>query len=310
MVKSKNNSVVKHFRSDGKVAGQTYCKHSDSLSLEAEAMELKRCSKLSLNTKSILTTEFIAYDKANNNLTIKLINGDGAYARLRQSTSLLSCVGTKRTNDKFALDANIVGLGHWLRIYHESPIQSDLPAESAYEIHRSFSAKTKGIRDKNLMSGGKVKKIEQRFLTELENIKSEKYRENNQLNVCQIHGDFIIHNMMIDEGSRLHVLDFGDTRIGCNIDDIVRFYSNLWAISQVGWISKKRVGQLALDFLQSYRLTVEVIETPYFESMMAYNFLIHLYSHYFIKDSLSFMSNLELTRITNAGLKWIDQRIA
>ncbi len=52
------------------------------------------------------------------------------------------------------------------------------------------------------------------------------------LKIRKIHGDFISYNMIRDYLYNIHIIDFADTRIGFNIEDVVRFWEHMWAMSQ------------------------------------------------------------------------------
>lgn len=311
MVRAKDDEVIKKInpRSTGEVTAQVYSKYSEEISLEQEARELERCEELSLHTKYIFTAELISYNKENNLLTTKRIYGEELFLTLWNPTSLLGKLRGKRLLRPDLVRSRFSDLGSWLSLYHKSTSCSGDSEQAASWLKDSFNSKLDGIRDNRLLPVKKIDKIQQYLLREVEQLKRADYLAENSIRLCRIHGDFIIYNMLIDEYGNIHIIDFGDTRFACNIDDVARFYSNLWAIAYTNNWRKSMFLGFADDFLASYGLDSKVVETPYFKLIMTYNFLIHLYGHHCMRDLLSFVSNMELNQITRAGLKWIDENI-
>jgi len=299
-------------RSTGEKTSEVYRKHSKELTLESEADELLRCADLQIRTDHVLTTEFVDYDKEKNILTTKRIHGDELFLTLWNPTSLLGKIRGKRLTDSAQLCSRLLEVGKWLSMYHQTSSQSANNTESAVTwLQRSLCSKVKQISDNNLLPISKLEEIEQYCSKEINNLKDSRYLINNKIEFCRIHGDFIVYNMLIDKQNDFHVIDFGDTRIAANIDDVARFYSNLWAISNTNRQRKSLFLAAANGFLASYGLPEDIVETPYFKAMMAYNFLIHLCGEHRMRQLklISFTSGLELRQITKAGLKWIDSEI-
>lgn len=300
---------TKNLRSRGELGLNVYIKHSESISLAKEAKEIKRCSNLSLHTKHIFTPKFISFDKDSNLLSIKRIHGDELFLTIWNPTSLPGKLRGRKFDDLNILSSRIIELGNWLSKYHQSTGLSEGSTEAATWLQDSFIAKLKMTRDNNLLSYSKVNKIENQFLGEIDNLKETNYLIKNNITICQNHGDFIIYNILIDKKNNLYVIDFADTKIASNLDDIARFYSNLWAIAQTNHWRKSIFEQIANDFLCAYGVTTEIIELPYFQTLMAYNFITYLNGRFFMKDRHSFISKLETGQVAKAGLKWIDQII-
>jgi len=296
-------------RSSGEINAEIYIKHSNEISLESEAKELERCSVESLHTKHIFTAKLVSYDKVKNILTTKRINGNELYLTLWNPTSLLGKLRGKKLNNANLISSRFEELGSWLSLYHRSSSYPDENEQAALWLKNSLNSKISGIRENKLLSSKKINKIEHFLLNEIDNLNDLDYLVKNKINICRVHGDFIIYNMLIDNMSNIHIIDFGDTRVACNIDDVARFYSNLWAIAHTNNWRKSMFLDAANDFLSAYGLEKEIVDTPYFKTMIAYNFLIHLYGQYCMRNLLSFVSNMELSQVTRAGLKWIDQNL-
>jgi len=311
MIEQSANEPVKTInpRSSGVVTAETYSKTSKEISLAVEASELQRCAALDLGPAYIHTAELVSFDKETNTLATKKIAGRDLFLTMWNPTSLVGKLRGKRLDNAEVLLSRVAGTGKWLSQYHQTTTQNEGGAEASKWLTESFLSKTKGIRDNNLMNPEKLARIEKRFLGEIANLADSDYRLQNNLSLCQIHGDFIVYNMLVDANDEIHIIDFGDSRIAANVDDVARFYSNMWAIAQTNGMRKKAFGQTLVNFLSAYGLEESAVETPYFEAMMAYNFLIHLYGQFIMRDLLSFYSNYELGLVTQAGLKWIDNRI-
>lgn len=296
-------------RSTGEISHEYYSKHSEEVSYEGEAIELKRCEAKSIRTEHIVTSRLISFDKENNILTTERINGSELFLALWNSTSLLAKLRGKDQHNLDILVSRLSETGTWLSTYHKTSPESDECEQAVKWLYNSFLSKTKGIRDNNLLSAKLIARIEKRFLHEIENLTKVDYLKNNQIKICRTHGDFIIYNMLIDKDNNINIIDFGDTRIAGNLDDVARFYGNIWAISQTNTQRKSLLLPVLDEFLTNYGLTKDILDLPYFQTMMAYNFLIHLYGAHCMRDSLSFFSRLELKQITDAGLRWIYQKI-
>lgn len=296
-------------RSSGEITTETYRKTSDELGLAAEAGELRRCSTLALEPEYVRVPELVSFEKDNNALTTKLIEGRSVFDSIWNPTSLLGKLRGKRKAEAEVVCKNIVGTGQWLSNYHQTSVHSTGDTEAAKWLTDSFLSKTKSIRDNKLMSAQKISKIEKRFLGEVQNLTSADYRDQNNISICQIHGDFIVYNMLVDDSNNIHVIDFGDTRVAANIDDVARFYSNLIAIAHTNGSRRKLMSDTGNKFLTAYGFDQNIVESPYFETIIAYNYLIHLNGQFAMKHLSSFYLNYELGQITKAGLKWIDKRI-
>jgi len=309
MTLPENNKTVKKInpRSTGEITEQVYSKQSEEISLEREAEELERCALESLHTEHIYTAELVSFDKESNVLSTRRIIGDELFLTLWNPTSLLGKIRGKKLRDVGLINSRIKELGSWLSIYHESSCCLDSNEQAASWLRASAVSKLEGIRDNNLLGKRKINKIEQRLLSEIDKLNSSDYLLENNIDFCKIHGDFIIYNMLIDPQNNIHIIDFGDTRVACNIDDVARFYSNLWAIAHTNRWRKSMFLSIANNFLVAYGLDIKIVETPYFKTMMTYNFLIHLYGQFCMRDLLSFVSNMELNQVTKAGLRWVDK---
>jgi len=293
-------------RSSGEINDQIYRKYSKEISLEPEAKELARCADNSLNTSHIFTAKLVSFDKKNNLLATKRILGNELFLTLWNPTSLLGKLRGKKLQDIELINARIAELGSWLSLYHDSSNYLDKNEQASLWLERSFVSKLNGVKKNKLMSSVKINKLERQLLGQVEALYTPDFTKKNNCKICKIHGDFIIYNLLIDKNNNIHVLDFGDTRIACNLDDVARFYSNIWAIAHTNHWRKGMFLDIANNFLTSYGLEPKVVETPYFKLMMAYNFIIHLYGQHCMRDLLSFVSHMELNQITRSGLRWID----
>lgn len=298
-------------RSTGEVSENLYTKFSKEVDLKYEAKELLRCADAGLYTKNIRTVKFVSYDEEKNLLSTKRIYGNELFLLLWNATSLLGILRGKNKLINFDVaSSRAKELGDWLSKYHRSTSFTECNAEVSDWLKKSFITKLQGIRENNLLPEKKLRKIELHFLKEFDNLIHDEYLEKNNVKICRIHGDFIIYNMLFDKEDNIHVMDFGDTRKGTNIEDVARLYSNLWAISQTSRLRKAKFLKMADNFLQAYGLKKDIVDTPFFKAVMAYNFLIHLYGQFCMRDSLSFNSNYELSQITKAGIAWIDKQLS
>ncbi|MCH8538580.1 MAG: hypothetical protein LAT66_12520, partial [Alkalimonas sp.] len=121
--------------------------------------------------------------------------------------------------------------------------------------------------------------------------------------------DFTIYNIIVDHRDIVHVLDFGDTKRSTNIEDVVRMYSGLWAISQTSAYRKKIIGPVLDDFFHAYNIHTDVKNTRFFKILMAYNFVTHLLGQHSLKGLVSSRTLRDLDKITKAGIAWIESQL-
>lgn len=295
-------------RSTGIIGIDTYVKHTTEQSLEPEAKELGRCQQLGLATEHVQPVKLLNYDKANNRLTTRKVNGAELFHTLWNSSYLLGRLkGNRMPTPNYVME-RIEELGSWLRLYHESSRVEKNSADGSWLI-AAFDQKVKDARDYHLLPEPTIKKIEARFGPELQRLADPDYFSDSELFQCKLHGDFVIYNIMIDDNQDLHVMDFGDTRESINLEDVARFYSSLWAISETNSYRKRLLKEAIERFLHAYGYGSGILDTEYFKCNLAYNFLTHLSGQHHMKHLLSWTSYREINQITRAGLRWINSEL-
>lgn len=300
-----NKSKATNPRSTGLFDEQTYTKTTDEKPLTAEANELERCSSLSLSTEHVLPVKLASFDEATNSLTTHFIQGEDLFLALWNPTSFL---GRIIKTDTTALQ-HINELGQWLAKYHASEPHTDKADSSADWLINSFGKKLKYVRDHDLLSKDVVYEIEKQFVPEIEKTKNISYCNENAIQFSRIHGDFIIYNMLKDKHNNIHILDFADTRIGTTIEDIARFYQNILSISGTSGHREPIFTKVSNDFLKSYGLPPETVESQYFKAIMCYNAIIHVTGGHYMRNMVSYSSKRALEKITKAGLHWLYREL-
>ncbi|NWN90431.1 phosphotransferase [Marinobacter adhaerens] len=296
-------------RSTGIVSSTTYEKHTLQQSLMLEAQELERCQQLGIHTGHIFPVRLIDFNEQENQLTTERVSGNELFLTIWNATYTIGRLRGHTLSGMDIIIDRITELGRWLRKYHNSSADS-LPKDSDGSwMEAEFHRKIDDIRKSRLIPQAKLVKIEHKFGSELSKLRQPGYLSANRAFPCRVHGDFLIYNILIDNQHNLHILDFGDTRISGNLEDVSRFYSSIWAIAQTNRTRRKLFGDLPQRFLRAYGVSPEVINTPYFRCNLVYNFLTHLEGQHYMRDFLSWNSNREMTQITQAGMKWVYQQI-
>lgn len=308
MTAGQNPTLKINPRSTGISSSTTYEKHTDERSLKAEADELLRCQQLGLHTVHVSPVELIGFDEASNRLTTRKIQAKELFHTIWNSTYLLGRLKGHKLDDPDTVIKRITELGSWLHKYHQSS-KATHSRESGSWLEGAFHRKIKDIRAEKLLPEHKIQKIEQRFSPELEKLHQPAYLAEFDAFPCQVHGDFVIYNVMIDASRNLHVLDFGDTRVSGNLEDVARMYSSLWAIAQTNRFRRRLLNNVPERFLRAYGCSPTVIHTSYFQCNLAYNFLTHLEGQHYMRDMLSWTSYREMSQITRAGIHWIEQQL-
>ncbi|MFP3978296.1 phosphotransferase [Marinobacter sp. KMM 10035] len=296
-------------RSTGVVSSETYEKHSTEISLKSESEELARCRDKNIQTENVKTVEIISFSESENLLVTRKIVAQELFHTVWNPTYLLGRMKGNRLSNPEIVRARIVEVGTWLRKYHESSLGGVQSGSDGRWLEEAFHEKIRIIRQGRLMPEAKLAQIERVFGAELSKLNKPSYLEDNGAFRCRVHGDFLIYNILIDCNQNLHVLDFGDTRISGNLEDVSRFYSGLWAISKTNRARHKLLGDLPRRFLEAYGVAPKILDNPYFRCNLAYNFLTHLTGQHYMKELLSWNSNREMSQITRAGLKWVYQQI-
>ncbi|WP_298447394.1 phosphotransferase [uncultured Marinobacter sp.] len=296
-------------RSTGIVSANTYEKHTQKINLMPEALELTRCRDLSIRTKHVNVVELVDFNETTNRLTTRRVDAQELFLKVWNSTYFLGRLKGHHLSEPDTLRARIIELGSWLKKYHLSSIEESTEGASGRSLEADFHKKIKDIRRNRLIPETKLARIEKKFGKDFSNLSQPSYLNLNGAFPCRVHGDFTIYNILIDHQNDLHILDFGDTRISGNFEDLARFYSGLWAISRTNRSRFKLLSDLPERFLNAYGVSHEITETPYFRCNLAFNFLTHLAAQNYMKELLSWNSNREMSLITKAGLEWIYEQI-
>ena len=296
-------------RSTGFVTQEVYRKHTSDKSLAPEAAELRRCKDQSIKTAHVSALELVEFDAEANTLTTQRVHGKELFHTLWNSTYLLGRLRGHKMNDPDLILARVEELGQWLARYHQSTARGPEEFLPATWLHGAIQRKIAEVRHEKLLPERTLQQIEARFLPELEKLHDAGYLQQQGGHVCHIHGDFLIYNVLIDANNNLHVVDFGDTRLSGNLEDVARMYSSLYAIADTNRTRRRMLGDLPARFLAAYGLPANIIDTPYFQCNLVYNYLTHLEGQFYMREMLSWSSNIEMGQITRAGLRWIKRHL-
>lgn len=304
-----NVKVCVNPRSTGISSSETYEKYTSEMSLKPEALELARCRKLNIQTQHVKAVELINFDESTNRLTTQKVEGQELFHTIWNPTYFLGRLKGHQLTEPNVIRARITEAGSWLRKYHESSASCLPDRPDVGWMEAEFRRKIDDIRKGRLIPEAKLAKIEKKFGAELGKLSQPSYLAANSAFACRIHGDFVIYNILIDNKKNLHVLDFGETCISGNLDDVARFYSSLWAIAETNPARRKFLRDLPMRFLNAYGVPPEITETPYFRCSLVYNFLTHLSGQFYMRHLLSWNSNREMSQITRAGMNWVYRQI-
>ena len=296
-------------RSSGFINNEVYRKHTSERSLADEAGELQRCMQLGVATENVSPIRLVDFDSATNTLTTERVHGDELFHTLWNATYLLGRLRGHRLNDPQTIFSRVGELGQWLALYHRTSASHNADNSKAAWLLHATERKIRDIRQAKLRPERLLNKIETRCLPGLEKLNTQTFLTDNGAFVCRVHGDFIVYNVLIDQNRQLHVVDFGDTRVSGNYEDVARMYSSLYAIADTNRTRRRRLGHLPSVFLNGYGLSMQATETPYFKCNMAYNYLTHLEGQHYMRDLLSWNSNIEMSQITRAGMRWIKRQL-
>lgn len=301
--------IVQNPRSTSMVEGDYFTKTSSELNLSKEAMEIERCKRMGIQTEHVKPLEFIKFDAALNQLVTRYIpNAQSLYNKLSNGTSLIGLLRGKK-QDPDLLISRVEELGQWLKMYHDSTDYPDHAQDAGYNLLNMFKEKINFVRQNKILDEDFLSRLDEHFSKELTAFQSA---NNTCIKICRIHSDFNSYNIIINEDMTIHIVDFGDTRIGISLEDVGRFYEHIWAMSQTSKRRKKIFTEALSVFLKAYGIEQETLDMPFFRSIRALNAIIHLISEYYNRQFLhgSIITKLELRRITNKSLMWISREIS
>ncbi len=309
---NQNSSVKDNPRSTTEIRDDLFIKTSDELNLQGEAQELERCNKLSIRTPHVTPPEFITYDSESNQLTTRVIpHSQSLFNIIWNGTSFIGRLRGKRLDINLH-KARMEEIGQWLRLYHDSTACPEHSQEVADNLLKMFKSKIDAIRHHKLLKERFLSRLEEHFFSEIEKLTDSQYQKDNHVRFCTVHGDFIAYNMMADPEWNIHVLDFGDTRIGTSFEDVARFYELLWAMAQTNRL-RKNIFPKAIDvFLEAYGLPSDIGTAPFFLTVRALNGIIHCIAEHYQRQfvSYSYLTKWELQRITRASLRRISKEVS
>lgn len=301
------DNIIYNPRSTSRVKGKSFHKTSDELSLENEARELVRCRELSISTAHVMASELIDYDAEKNILTTRYVHGGiSLYNSLRNDTSVVARLRGKGIDEHLLLN-RIKEIGEWLKLYHDSSEDPAYASEAVNNFYQIFKSKIDLLRTYDILNEEFLGRIEKCYLPEIKKAGNASYQAENHIRFCRIHSDFIASNQMKDAEWNVYILDFADSRIGASVEDLGRFYEQLFAIGQTGRYRKKLLDRAIDVFLQAYGVPLDIIERPFFKAVVAYNGLISCISEYMARPYIrtQYFTRVELKRLVQATLNRI-----
>jgi len=296
-------------RSSGVVADGYYEKTTSLFSLLDEANEIKRCHTMGIITEHIKVVDLISYDEIENTLRTAMVKGVDLFLFLWNSTSILRILKGYDAKRLQITKSRIIESAIWLRNYHNSSRMISNPTEELNWLIRMFDSKLDYIRVNKLLKDDLVNSIRKSFLAPVENLKDDFIQDDFGHYFCRTHGDFVVYNIIFDEIDNFFILDFGDTKINSNFEDVVRFYSILLAISETNIIRKKFLKGVCDRFLEEYGLNKNVLKHPLFKCFMAYNYLVQLVGHHSTRKRQSFLTYYETKSISDFGVIWLKNNV-
>lgn len=255
---------LRHIRSQGEIRAKEYLKTS-TLCLAMEAEELQRCARFNFTTQYVRPIKFISFDQEENLLCTEFVPGQSFFNKLWNVTTFVRMF-PEDSIERSKLLLRIEDVGRWLASYHNSWYGSFGQKESALWVLESFRRKLNAVRTQGLMR--------KRLLMNLEGLLShfkEEFEKDFTLTVSRIHGDFISHNMIFDQNGKVFIIDFADTRIGFSLEDVVRFWGNLWTMRQRNKISKEYFELACQVFLKGYGVNSSITNECTFTLLRMYN---------------------------------------
>lgn len=291
--------------------GDQFIKTSNELNLQTEAEELKRLKEFDAGTPHIHVPEFLWFDTETNQLSTRLISSSQSfYNMIWNNSSIKGMIRGKKLN-KEILFLRIEELGQWLKSYHNSTKSIENTNNPSEQLVTLFNSKIETVRKQKNFEDGYLNKIKAYYLPAFEKLSDSHYLENHNISICRIHGDFNVSNMLVDDDLNIHILDFADTRIGFNIEDIGRFYELLWTMEKASIIHRKTLFMARNIFLKSYGFSEKMLTTPVFSAIFALNTMISCITEYTTKEFIrkQFITQLEYKLLTRLSINKIVKEV-
>lgn len=292
-----------HPRSVGTIQTGIYTK-SANLNLEEEAVELERCGRLSLQTPHVRPIKLIQYDSANNLLLTKYIEGESLFNLLWNRTSIMRSFFANAIPDDTLL-LRIKEIGTWLALYHDSWKVGGDRIEATQWLADSFRRKMKCLSERRIVNDELLRKLEE-ILESL----PEKLGNAAGLKIGKIHGDFIAYNLLYDHSGNVYILDFGDARVGFNLEDVVRFWEHLWVMGQTSRWRMEFFTNACEAFVSGYGIGEAVVKQEEFVVLRAYNALTNFLAFHVSSEFLNWRSRRITSQMTNSSFAWVQRQFS
>lgn len=272
---------------------------SSAEALRVEAKEMSRAAEACSQVKGIGVPVVLSTDIERLTLSTRHISGDSLFNFIWNSTSLVA-------RQPLRLDqAEGIGsrIGSWLRAYHRSSIGRAHNSTEWSELASSGCRKLARVCDSKsfFLSHKDAQQI--RGYLKVQAAACEK--ESQQSPHAQLHGDFTPTNLLVASSGELHVLDFGDSRVGEPWFDCVRFTHDLWAVGQV-----RRRRSVLRTLEKSFWIAYGTKRAPLqHEFMKCWNSLCFLSSYVSSRHLLGFTGRWAARRLTRIHSRWLKTHI-
>ncbi len=299
--RSNLRSLTEHYYIDGRDFHFKWSK----LDLTIEAEQIQLANRIS-NFGYVNAIKLIHFDKQKNVLITEHIEGGSCFNPIWNNYTWRRFL---KTHPKVPWGERLIELTQWFSSYH------NLTANSDSELIEKCKCSLK------VLIIAKINQIKASTYSPLSHEQCEyilKYIELHfdkgcweSLPIGNIHADITLVNILLDHNSKLHIIDFGDSRLGFFLEDFVQLWSCVWEIAVCS--RRKNLHETLTSMLDAFNTksqhSVEIsTSSPEFKILRLYKALNRVYEncHYFYKNKTIPLSTRYVhKKMTKHHLKYI-----
>jgi aminoglycoside phosphotransferase (APT) family kinase protein len=268
---------------------------SEDLSVEADAL---REANHSRTVNGVSALPLVVYDRSRNVLITEYVDGSSLFNLAWNQTALVRAY--RRRPSRVA--PTVLAVARWLDEYHRTACgDAARRSDCLGWIRRSLDSKLARLREVSprVVSEASAHLIRVKFSEALEDpIWSS-------LPVCRIHGDFCHANVIVREDGSCVVVDFGDSRVGFALEDVVRLWASMWEITRCGTYRHRLLSPILPQILSANRLSPPIFESPAFVALRAWNAVTKMLQAAANREHLSITTRSMVSRLAAKHQHWL-----
>jgi aminoglycoside phosphotransferase (APT) family kinase protein len=263
--------------------------------LAAEAKALQVGSQIS-NASWVSAVKLVHFDAERNVLVTEHVTGTSLFNVLWNETSFFRSF----ERSQIRTTELAVATTAWIVEYHRLTSVAGSQQQCRDRLRRSFEAKIDAIVETFPEALDRhVASIRSRFTTALS------VPNWNALPIAQIHADYHPANMIRSVQGQIVVLDFADSRLGFALEDITRFWTSIWEISECGQRRHRTLVPLLGMLLDAAGLDRSITSSDPFLALRMWNAVTKINQAVAMRQHASWSTRRIVGRLLKAHQRWL-----